>query len=131
MPPVVRKSRDVPRKVAVPHNRNLSRNSFAAPCLGFGPLKDTTQGNLFVAGNCGYLLECLLPGFSVLDQNSGGRSQQEMICLEIMCCLGRAVADVVDALISWAGTDIVMLTFKKGTGPCFSPCLMMESECFI
>lgn len=48
-----------------------------------------------------------------------------------MCCLGRAVADVVDALISWAGTDIVMLTFKKGTGPCFSPCLMMESECFI
>lgn len=116
MPPVVWKSRDVPHKVAVPRNRNLSRSSFSAPCLGFGLLKDTTQGYLFVADNCGYLLECLLPGFLVLNQNFGGGSQPEMIFLEIMCCLGRAVADVVGVLISWAGTDIVMLNFKKVFG---------------
>lgn len=34
-----------------------------------------------------------------------------MICLEIICSLGRAVADIVGVLI-----DIVTLTFKKVFG---------------
>lgn len=51
MLPVVWKGRDVPQKVTMPHNRNLSRGSFATSCLGFWPLEDTTQGNLFMADN--------------------------------------------------------------------------------
>lgn len=39
-----------------------------------------------------------------------------MICLEIMCSLGRAVADVVGAQVSWSWNDIVTLTLKKVFG---------------
>lgn len=51
MLPVVQKSRDVPHKVTALHNRNLSRGSFATSYLGFWPLEDTSQGNLFIADN--------------------------------------------------------------------------------
>lgn len=51
MLPVVRKSRDIPHKVTVTPNRNLRRGSFTTSCLGFWPLEDTTQGNLFIADN--------------------------------------------------------------------------------
>lgn len=132
--PVVWKSRDVPYKVAVPHNRNLSRGSFATSCLGFWPLEDITQGNLFMANN--WLFVGVSPsrffghgsefwqGESMGDDMLGNKvlPPRQSSC---WCC-GCSDKLGMDKILScWP------LRRSLGTGPRFYPCLMMESECFI